>query len=133
MPLKAGVKECLNYLKDKEIKTAVASSSSENSVMHHLENAGITHFFDEIICGDKIEKSKPEPDIYLAAASALGEEPKDCYAVEDSRSGLLSAHRAGCEVVFIPDLYKPDKEIQNIIDLKFEALFEFKEYIKKRA
>ncbi|MBQ7739863.1 MAG: HAD family phosphatase [Eubacterium sp.] len=130
VPLKHGVIETLKYLKKNGYKTAVASSSSEDSVMHHLEDAGITHYFDAIICGDKVERSKPEPDIYLKAAESLGKRAEDCYAVEDSKNGLLSAHRAGCKVVYIPDLYKAEDEIKKIIDLKFETLFEFKEYIK---
>ena len=129
VPVKEGVKETLRFLKEEGFKTAVASSSSESSVMHHLENAEITEYFDKIICGDKVEKSKPEPDIYLEACRQLGESPKDCVAVEDSKSGLLSAKRAGCAVVYIPDLYIAESE--NEYDLKFSTLTEFLNRIKK--
>ena len=128
VPVKEGVYEILSFLKENGYKLAVASSSSESSVMHHLNNADITHFFDKIICGDKVKKSKPEPDIYLTACRALGEKPLDCFAVEDSKSGLLSAQRAGCRVVYIPDLYIAESE--NEYDIKFNTLTEFKGYIQ---
>ncbi len=128
VPVKEGVFAVLEYLKAEGYKTAVASSSSESSVMHHLNNADITHFFDKIICGDKVKKSKPEPDIYLTACKALNEEPSDCFAVEDSKSGLLSAKRAGCRVIYIPDLYTAESE--NEYDIKFNTLSEFKGYIQ---
>ena len=133
VPVKKGVFEILVYLKENGFKTAVASSSGRNSVLHHLNNAKIAEYFDEIICGDMIEKSKPEPDIYLAAAEALGEKPENCFAVEDSKSGLLSAHAAGCKVVFIPDIYEPDSEAESATDLRFNDLTEFIDYIKKTA
>lgn len=130
VPIKAGVKELLAYLNENGYSTAVASSSSKNSVMHHLENASITDYFDKIICGDTVKKSKPEPDIYLTACKAIGEEPESCYAVEDSKSGLLSAKAAGCRVVYVPDIYVAESDVLKSVDLKFNNLNEFLNYIK---
>lgn len=131
VPVKNGVYEILKYLKENGYKTAVASSSSKASVLHHLENAGITDYFDKIICGDMVGKSKPEPDIYLEACKGIGEAPVNCYAVEDSKSGLISAHRAGCKVVYILDLYVADSEVLKAVNYKFENLSDFKEHIEK--
>lgn len=50
-----------------------------------------------------IENSKPAPDIYLKACEIIEAEPKECYALEDSKNGLLSAYRAGCKPIMIPD------------------------------
>ena len=131
VPVKDGVFEILSYLKDNGYKTAVASSSSEASVLHHLRSAGVEQYFDKIICGDMVEKSKPEPDIYLTAARELGEAPEVCFAVEDSESGLNSAHRADMTVVYVPDLYIADENTEKIIDLKFNSLNEFKSYLEE--
>ncbi|MCR5207441.1 MAG: HAD family phosphatase [Eubacterium sp.] len=131
VPVKSGVKEILTYLKENGYKTAVASSSTKDSVYHHLDNAGITDYFNEIVCGDSIEKSKPEPDIYIKACELLGEAPQTCYAVEDSESGLKSARGAGCKVIYIPDLYEAEGGTLKCIDYKFESLNEFLEHIKK--
>ena len=133
VPVKKGVLEILTFLKENGYKTAVASSSSRESVFHHLRDAGIENYFDSVICGDMIKKSKPDPDIYLAAADSLSVMPCDCYAVEDSQSGLYSAHNAGMTVVYIPDLYIADDKTKEIIDLEFDTLTQFKNYLKEKG
>lgn len=130
VPVKKGVYETLEYLKNNGYKTAIASSSSKKSVIHHLNNANITDFFDIIICGDMVERSKPEPDIYLTAASELNVPPEYCFAVEDSFSGLKSAYTARCKVIYIPDIYVADEQAKKYIELEFETLNNFTEYLK---
>lgn len=130
VPMKQGVEELLMYLDNSGYKTAVASSSSKKSVMHHICSTNLDKYFDAIICGDMVTNSKPNPEIYLKASAILDEEPKNCYAVEDSRAGIISAHNAGCKVVYIPDLYEADEEILKIVDLKFDSLIDFMEYLK---
>jgi HAD superfamily hydrolase (TIGR01509 family) len=130
VPKKEGLISILKYLKENGYKTAVASSSSRKSVMHHLNDANITSYFDTIICGDMVTKSKPEPDIYITACNALGEKSENCYAVEDSRAGIWSAYNAGCKTIMIPDLYIADDETNNVIFKKFENLTKFQEYLK---
>ncbi len=132
VPLKEGVREILEYLKENGYKIAVASSSSRESVLHHLRDADIEKYFDKIICGDMVYKSKPEPDIYITAATELGVNCENCYAVEDSESGLLSAHRANMEVVYIPDLYVATPPIKKIVDLEFDTLTAFMNYLKEK-
>ncbi len=73
-----------------------------------------------------IEQSKPNPEIYLKACALLNAAPKDTYALEDSKNGLLSAYRAGCKTVMIPDLWQPDEEILQIIIGKFDDLEQVK-------
>ena len=73
-----------------------------------------------------IENSKPEPDIYLKACELIGEEPENCYALEDSKNGLLSAYRAGCKPIMIPDLWQPDEEIMKIIVARYDDLEQLK-------
>ncbi len=89
----------------------------------------MTDFFMAVVGGDRISRSKPEPDIYLKACELLGEKPADCYALEDSRNGLLAAHRAGCIPLMVPDLWEPDEEIQEIIAGKFDDLAQVKDYL----
>jgi len=63
--------------------------------------------FDLIICGDdvRLERGKPEPDIFLLCAADLGVTPEDCVAFEDSRNGLLAAKAAGMRVIAIDNPY----------------------------
>lgn len=124
MPMKKGVTDILDYLTNKKYKIALASSTSTKSVMHHLNDTKIKDYFDVIVCGDQVERSKPEPDIYIKAAELLGLPPKACYAVEDSKNGLLSAHRAGCQVIMVPDLWQGDDETDSFILAKCSDLNE---------
>ncbi len=132
VPVKKGLYTLLKYLKDKKYKLAVASSSPRWEVENHLNGAQIFEYFDVIICGDMIYKSKPEPEVYLKACELLKEEPEECFALEDSKNGLLSAHRAGCKPIMVPDLWQPDKEIEKILYRKFIDLKEVKDYFKKQ-
>ncbi len=72
LPEKPGVHEILEYLKENRIPTALASSTRRTAVMEHLDRAGITSYFQKIICGDMVEHGKPAPDIYLKACEELG-------------------------------------------------------------
>lgn len=56
--------------------------------MEHLDRAGITSYFQRIICGDMVEHGKPAPDIYLKACEELGVAPGQALAVEDSFNGI---------------------------------------------
>jgi len=117
VPVKQGLFVLLEYLKKVNAKLAVASSSPRWEVEKHLTDAEIINYFPVIVCGDMIEKSKPEPDIYLKACELLKVTPEDCYALEDSKNGLLSAYRAGCKPIMVPDLWQPDEDILQIINL----------------
>ncbi|MDE5973787.1 MAG: HAD family phosphatase [Eubacterium sp.] len=124
VPEKPGLYEILDYLKNKGYKIALASSTSSQSVHHHLQEKDIEKYFDAVICGDMVEKSKPEPDIYLKACKALNEKPSDCVAIEDSKNGLLSAHRAGMKVIMVPDLWQGEIETDSFLMAKCENLTE---------
>ena len=114
------------YEKNANAKLAVASSSPRWEVEKHLNDAGIIDCFSAIICGDMVEKSKPAPDIYIKACEMLNENPEECIALEDSKNGLLSAYRAGCKPIMVPDLWQPDEEILQIIKGKYSDLEQVK-------
>lgn len=126
VPVKPGLYILLDFLKSKQCRMAVATSSPRWEVEKHLKDAKVEDYFSGIVCGDMIENSKPAPDIYLKACELLGAEPKDCYALEDSRNGLLSAYRAGCKPIMIPDLWQPDEEIRKVIVAKYDDLEQVK-------
>lgn len=79
-----------------------------------------------------IQKSKPDPEIYLRACELLNVSPSECYALEDSKNGLLSAHRAGCKPIMVPDLWQPDDEILKVIVGNYSDLDEVKVAFEKR-
>ncbi len=86
-------------------------------------------YFSVIVCGDMVEKSKPEPEIYLKACEGLQVRPDECYVLEDSKSGILSGFKAGCKVIMVPDLWMPDDELLKIIYRKFNDLDEVKDFL----
>lgn len=126
VPVKQGLYVLLEYLKNENAKLAVASSSPRWEVEKHLTDAGIIGCFSAIVCGDMVEKSKPAPDIYLKACEMLSENPEECFALEDSKNGLLSAYRAGCKPIIVPDLWQPDEEILQIVKGKYSDLEQVK-------
>jgi pseudouridine-5'-monophosphatase len=66
--------------------------------------------FAAVVSGDhpEVRQLKPAPDIFLAAARAVGAEPSRCLVIEDSPAGVLAARAAGMSVVAIPDAALPD-------------------------
>lgn len=115
VPLKEGLIELLDYLKANKYAIAVATSTEEEKAKYLLKKAGIYGYFNVVVCGNMIEKGKPEPDIYLKASELLGIPPSECLALEDSISGILSADRAGMKSVMIPDIVQPNQEIKNLL------------------
>ncbi len=115
VPEKAFARETLLFLKEKSCPLAVASSSSRGLVSHLLEKAGMLDLFDVIVCGDEIERAKPDPQIYLTACKKLGLNPCECAAVEDSPNGILSAYNAGLKCIMIPDRVPADDDIKKCL------------------
>lgn len=129
LPMKPGIKELLVFLKARGKKTALASSTRKQVVTQELTDAGLIEYFDEIICGDMVARSKPAPDIYLKACECLGVPPEEAYAVEDSYNGIRSASGAGLKPVMVPDLAEPTKEMEELSEVILSSLLEVKEYL----
>lgn len=112
---KPGVEEALKALREKGYKLAVATASDYERASRYLKQVDLFDCFDEILCATMVENGKPYPDVYLYACEELGEDPKDCIAVEDSPNGVTSAYRAGMKVIMIPDLTQPDEELEKML------------------
>lgn len=112
---KKGLDELLAYAKEKGYAMAVATATDEERTRKYLKSIGKYSYFDEIICGPMVANGKPEPDIYLEAAKRLQLLPENCMALEDSPNGILSAYRAGCIPVMVPDLDEPSKETKEML------------------
>ena len=112
---KPGIRELLAYLQDRKIPAAVTTASPLDRVMQHLAFHGLEHSFAAIRTARDVPCGKPAPDIYLAGAAALGLPPEMCLALEDSPTGILAAHRAGCMDVMVPDLDQPDGKTKALL------------------
>ena len=128
LPMKPGVKELLGFLKENGIKTALASSTRVKTVTNQLRDAGILEYFDVVIGGDMVTKSKPDPEIFLEAADKLGVDPTKSFIIEDSLNGIKAAYAAGAKPLMVPDLIKPDEEIRKLCYKIFVNLHEIKAF-----
>ena len=129
---KPGIYELMDYLKANHIAAAITSSSPMESIRTHLANADLLHRFDKLCSGHDIPNGKPAPDIYLHGAAALGLQPEECLALEDSPTGILSAYRAGGLPVMIPDLDQPDEGTLSLLYAKADTLADIIELIEAR-
>lgn len=129
LPMKQGVKELLNFLKEHNKKIALASSTRQQVVTDELRDAGIIEYFDRIICGDMVSRSKPAPDIFLKACEELNISPSDSYAIEDSYNGIRAAHAGGLHPIMVPDLLPADEEMQSLAEIVLPSLTSVMEYL----
>lgn len=128
LPVKAGVREILSWIKEHGIKIALASSTRRAIVEAELKSAGLYDYFDKVICGDMVEKSKPAPDIFLKACNELGVRPCDAYAIEDSYNGVRSAQSAGLKCIMVPDLVPATDEMRELAERVLPDLMAVVEY-----
>ena len=124
-----GVREVLSYLKQQGFATAIATSSPMERIKRYLEPHGILSCFDAVCSGYDVANGKPAPDIYLKAADLIGLPPQGCLAVEDSPAGILSASRAGCLPVFVPDQDAADKDTMALLYAHADSLWELIELL----
>lgn len=129
VPIKTGLFEILDYLKGRNIKIALATSTTTESATEILTRAKVIDYFDRLICGDMVKNSKPDPEIFITAVKELGEKPQNCIALEDSINGIKSAYNAGLKCIMVPDLIEPTKEIRPMLFGLCRDLTEVKKYI----
>lgn len=95
------VKLTLNTLRKAGLKMAIGSSSKNARLI--LERIGLQDFFDAVSDGNGIQKSKPDPEVFLRAAVMLELAPEQCLVVEDASAGILAACRGGFDSAGIGD------------------------------
>lgn len=110
--LKPGAETLLAFLREKGIPAAVVTATDSERAERYLAQTGLASYFDRVISATQVREGKPSPDIYLYACERLGLPPAECWAVEDSPNGILSAYRAGCKVIMVPDQTQPDEELK---------------------
>ncbi len=130
LPVKPGVYELFDYLKENNYQIGLATSSKEATVRKEMESIGLLDSFHAIVCGDMISHSKPHPEIYQKACELLNADPVNCYAVEDSPNGIRSAFRAGMKTIMVPDQIQPDDELKPMIFKEFKTLLAFRDFLR---
>ncbi|MBP5452822.1 MAG: HAD family phosphatase [Treponema sp.] len=130
VPEKPFARETLAHLKKSSYPIALASSNSRELVIQLMTKALMLEYFDVMVCGDEIERAKPDPEIYRTACQKLGMSPCDCAAVEDSPNGILSAWNAGLKCIMIPDRVPASEEIKKYLWKLCGNLGELNEILK---
>ncbi len=122
LPVKPGVREILLFLKDRKIKTALATSTEKNKVISQLRDAGLADYFDVIVTGDMVARSKPAPDIFLLACEMVGAPPERTVAIEDSYNGIRAAQAGGLIPLMVPDMLPATGEMRELSEAVLEDL-----------
>lgn len=108
VPLKEGVAEYLEYLRENNIKMGIATSNSRELVDLVTKTLNIHSYFSSIRTSCEVGKGKPAPDIYLLVAEDLGVEPEHCLVYEDVIHGIVGGKSANMKVCAIEDEFSAD-------------------------
>ena len=129
VPLKKGVKDFLDLLKENNIKIAFATANTTELSEVCLKNNGIFEYFDTGAYLHETLTDKSDPDVYFLACERLGLSPEECIVFEDSLNGIMAAKAAGLEVcaVFDESARNEQDVIEKIVDFKVKT---FDELIK---
>lgn len=131
VPVKTGARELLQWAKQTGFRVGLASSTRQPIVERELGRENLLQYFDYVLGGDRIARSKPFPDIYETACREMGVQPANAFAIEDSYNGIRAAHTAGMMPVMVPDLLPPTEEMRQLSTAVFSDLTEFHAYLEK--
>lgn len=104
-----GLPEFLEGLRKRQIPMAVGSSGMRRNVNMVLSRLRIGGYFSAIVDGDQLSHAKPNPEVYLKCAAALGMKPENCIVCEDAPAGIEAARRAGMKVIAIASTLPKEK------------------------
>lgn len=124
VPKKPGLDPLLDWLEGQSIPMAVASSSRLAGIRRNLDAWGMTDRFQALLSGEQVQHSKPDPEIFLRAAQALGVDPAECLVLEDSYNGVRAGAAGGFVTVMVPDLVPADEEMRRLYTMECRSLSE---------
>lgn len=131
VPVKKGVLDILSELKKNKYIMAVGTSTLHERTDYYLKKTWLKEYFDAIVCGDDVVRSKPYPDIFLAISNKLGALPEECLVIEDSNYGITAAKSAGMRAIFVKDLISATKETIEYAILVTDNIMDIKKILKK--
>ena len=104
-----GVRDLLETLKNAGIPAAVGSSTPRRNLDVTIEILGLEGFFQDLVSANDVTRGKPDPEVFLKAASAIDREPSRCIVFEDSLHGIDAGISGGMKVVGVATTHKADK------------------------
>ena len=127
-----GARELLDWARSAGLPMALASSSKRTHVELSLAETGLAGSFDAEVCGDEVERGKPEPEMFLLAAERIGAAPEGCVVLEDAPAGLAAAHAAGMRGLWVPNEKTRGLEPGVPVAARLASLSEAQEWIAGR-
>ena len=131
VPMKPYVPEMLAWLKAAGKKVGLASSTPWAVVTKELKTDGLIDYFDALVCGDMVIRSKPDPAIYLEACRRLGVDPRRSAGIEDSFAGVRAVKAAGMLTIMVPDILQPDEATREAADYVAPSMAEVRRYLEE--
>lgn len=119
-----GAAECLKACRARGIRTSLGSASKNSGLI--LNNLGLRPLFDAIVDGNRTQRAKPDPEVFLLAASDLGLQPGECVVFEDAQAGIEAAKAGGMTAVACgrpEDLTGWDFIIRGLFEVDMDKLF----------
>lgn len=130
--LMSGVIETMQFLKEKNIKIVLVTSSHPERAEKILKMIDIYKYFTKVVGAFCVEKMKPAPDVFLYACKEVGVMPQETIMVEDAPNGVIGAYEAGCNVVMVPEAkVKRDEMVYDKTIAVLDSLQEFEVFYKK--
>jgi phosphoglycolate phosphatase len=108
-----GVKQALDFLKATGVKIGCVTNKASQFTLPILRDLGIADYFELVICGDMVEKKKPDPMPLLQAAQQLGVAPQDSLMLGDSMSDVKAARAAGFGIICMSYGYNHGEDIRD--------------------
>ncbi|UBQ04102.1 MULTISPECIES: HAD family hydrolase [Curtobacterium] len=129
LPWRPGARELVEELHDRGIPTALVTMSRRTMALVTADAVG-ARGFRVVVAGDDVDRPKPYPDAYLAAAAQLGVDPTACVAIEDSATGVASAVASGAvtvaveHIVPLSEIAGGDVHLTTLADVDVDRLVE---------
>lgn len=127
VPVKEGLYNLLERLKKNQVLIALATSSRHEIAMEYVIRAKVLRYFDILVCGDEVEKGKPNPEIFQKAAAELCCDPEKCLIIEDSTNGLKAAIGAGGIPIYIKDIKDVDEDVLPGVYRSYTRMIDFRD------
>jgi HAD superfamily hydrolase (TIGR01509 family) len=111
VPLVDGILDLIKILKDNEYSLLLASSASSRTIIEVLKWFNLDEVFTIFVGGDQVERSKPNPEIFLKAAELGNVKPSQCLVIEDAYNGVFAAKEAGMYCIGFQSHYTGDQDL----------------------
>jgi phosphoglycolate phosphatase len=128
--LYTGVREALDFLQTTGVRIGCVTNKASQFTLPLLQDLGVRDYFEIVICGDMVERKKPDPMPLLQAAEQLETEPQASMMLGDSMSDVKAARAAGFQIVCMSYGYNHGEDIRDYDpDAVVDSMTEIKDIV----